>query len=141
METHSVYTLLAWWLCFGVEAEDIKELAPYAAPEGKDRLIDTILQRYQPDRAVAEKPCCARSFGVLNQIIDAEPDKRVKLVEKYLANWGKTVGTFKGLTSLGVQVDTSTKSNDELIASVDKIGAYKGFWAWELALLRAFFRH
>ena len=137
--THSAYTLLAWWHCFAVDTDDVKELAPYVAPEGKDRLIDMILQRYQPDRAVAEKPSCARSFGVLNQIIDAAADKRIKLAEKYLANWGKTVGTFKGLKSLGVQGEVGVKSNEELIASVENLGGYKGFWAWELALVVRFF--
>ena len=40
--THSVYTLLSWWLCFEVDESDISELAPYVAPAGDDRLLDTI---------------------------------------------------------------------------------------------------
>lgn len=139
---HSAYTLLAWWLCFGVAAADIKELAPYVAPAGEDRLTDTILQRYQPDRVVAEKPSCARSFGVLNQIIDAAPDKRIQLAEKYLATWGKTMGTLKGLSSLGIVCEPGLKSNKELRESHDAQAmrlSYLGFWAWELALVVRFF--
>ena len=139
-DTHSAYTLLSWWLCFEVDESDISELAPYVAPAGDDRLLDTILGRYQPDRVIAEKPSCARSFGVLNQMIEATPDKRIKLAEKYLANWGKTIGTLKGLNSLGIQGETTMKSNEDLIASESSLGhAYKGFWAWELALVVRFF--
>ncbi len=137
---HSAYTLLAWWLCFEADESAISELAPYVAPAGDDRLLDTILHRYQPDREVAEKPSCARSFGVLDQMIDATPDKRIKLAEKYLTNWGKTVGTLKALRSLGIQGESGLKSNEDLNASEQALGlAYKGFWAWELALVVRFF--
>ncbi len=69
---HSVYSWLSWFVCFGAQDEFIRNVAPFLCEAGKDRLIDIVLSFYQPDRKVAASCMNPETFGLLDQVIDAD---------------------------------------------------------------------
>lgn len=140
-EVHSAYSMICWFVCFEADPKKLGRIAPYLAIAGKDRLVDTILQKYQPDREIAEEDKCGRTFKLLQSVMDVDEAKAIKNLEKYLANWGKLMGTLKGLRSIGVTGTEGAKSNESLIANLDTVKniRYRGFWAWEVALVVRFF--
>lgn len=138
-QSHSVYTLLSWLICFEIDEERIKALLPYIAPEGKDRIIDTVAARYQPNRVIAETCACPRTHRLLDGMIDGNAAKQVSLATQYLDRWGKLMSTMKGLKALGgAAIAEGAKSNADL-AKMSEKKVFKGFWAWELALMVRFF--
>lgn len=140
-EIHSALSMISWFVCFDADPEKLGKIAPYIAVAGKDRLIDTVLQRYQPDREIATDDKCARTFKLLQSVLDVDEKKAIENLEKYLANWGKLMGTLKGLKSIGLLGTEGAKSNESLIANLDTVKniSYRGFWAWEVALVVRFF--
>jgi len=136
-DVHSAYCIVSWFVCFEADPHKLGRIAPRIAIAGKDRLIDTILQRYQPDREIAAEDRCGRTFKLLQSVMDVDKAKAIKNLEKYLATWGKLMGTLKGLRSIGVAGTERAKSNESLIANLDTIKnvSYCGFWAWEVALV------
>ena len=140
-EIHSALSMISWFVCFGADSQKMEQIAPYIAAAGKDRLIDTILKKYQPNREIATEDICGRTFKLLQSVLDTDKKKAIKNLEKYLANWGKLMGTLKGLRSIGLLGTRGAKSNESLIANLDTIKniSYRGFWAWEVALVVRFF--
>ena len=140
-DVHSSYCMVSWFLCFGADPKKIGEIAPYLVKAGHDRLVDTILQRFQPDREISTEDACGRTFKLLQSVMDVDEKKAIKNLEKYLANWGKLMGTLKGLRSIGLLGTEGAKSNESLIANLDTIKniSYVGFWAWEVAMVVRFF--
>lgn len=134
---HSAYSMVSWFVCFGADEKKLGRIAPYLVRAGEDRLVDTILQRYQPDRQIATEDKCGRTFKLLQSVLDVDESKAIKNLEKYLASWGKLMGTLKGLESIGLTGTRGAKSNESLIANLDTIKniSYRGFWAWEVALV------
>ena len=136
---HSVYVMLCWCVCMDVDPGTMQKLARSIAPEGEDRLVDMVLQRYDPGRAIAKASALPRVFGLLDQLMEANEAQRIKLLVKYLNNWGKTMSKLKGLRSLGgTDQAMGAKSNKDLdkedIMRPDLMG-YVGWWAWEVALV------
>jgi len=136
-DIHSAYSMMCWFVCFEADTKKLGRIAPYIARAGRDRLIDTILQKYQPDREIANEDRAVRTFKLLQSVMDVDEAKAIKNLEKYLANWGKLMGTLKGLRSIGLLGTRGAKSNESLIANLDTIEniSYRGFWAWEVALV------
>ncbi|GAB2191506.1 hypothetical protein MAH1_31140 [Sessilibacter sp. MAH1] len=134
---HSVYTWLCWFICFGGETQKIAKVAPFLGRAGKDRLIDTIIKHYQPNRIVAKTCMNPETFGLLDQVIDADTNERPALVKKYLDEWPRLIGHLRGLHSIGVFAGIRVKDRKTLIDSIDS--HYQGFWAWEAALVVKFF--
>ena len=138
---HSIYTWLAWFICFDGSADKISKISPYLCAAGTDRLVDTVLQRYQPDRKLADSAATPKTFGLLEHIIDASPAQRITLIEQYLENWPIYMGHFDGLKSIGINGTSDVKSREDLInnAVMDIDTEYYGLWAWEVALVVKFF--
>ncbi|GAB2190672.1 hypothetical protein MAH1_22800 [Sessilibacter sp. MAH1] len=134
---HSVYTWLCWFICFGGDAQKIAEVAPFLGRAGKDRLIDTIIKHYQPNRIIAKTCMNPETFGLLDQVIDADVNERPALVKKYLDDWPRLIGHLRGLHSIGVSAGVRVKDRKTLIDSIDS--HYQGFWVWEAALVVKFF--
>jgi len=131
----SVYTLLCWLICFDVEEETMKTLAPYITVEGEDRIIDSVLSRYQPGRKIADACAFPRLHRLLDSMFDSDAKKRVSLATQYLDRWGKLMSLLKGLKTVGgAAVAKGAKSNADL-AKLREKDIYKGFWAWDLALM------
>ena len=140
-EVHSALSMICWFVCFETDPGKLGQIAPYIAQAGKDRLVDTILKKYQPDREIATEDKCGRTFKLLQSVLDVDESKAIKNLEKYLANWGKLMGTLKGLKSIGLTGTQGAKSNESLVANLDTVKnvSYRGFWAWEVALVVRFF--
>ena len=138
-ELHELLAVLSWLVCFETDPDKIGRIAPCLAPAGEDRLIDTVLQRYQPDRVVADGPACARTFGPLDEIVLAGEAERVKLVRRYLDSWAVRMATLDGLRSIGTANAHGATSNASLEEESRVDDGYKGFWAWEAALVVRFF--
>lgn len=138
-DIHSVYCLLCWLLCFNVDPEKIAAFAPIIAPAGKDRLIDSVLSRYQPDREIALASGNAATFQLLDDCITATDEQRVEFLQKYIKDWGKLLSNLKGLSSIGIHRQKKL-TNKTLHKELEgKNITYKGFWMWEVALLVKFF--
>lgn len=136
-DVHSVYSMLSWFILFEADPAKLGYIAPYIAQAGKDRLVDTILQRCQPDREVATEDKCGRTFKLLQSVMDVDENKAIKNLEKYLASWGKLMGTLKSLSTIGTFIPRGAKSNETLLAIdlEEQNDNYIGFWAWEVALV------
>ncbi|GAA0398509.1 hypothetical protein GCM10009133_04180 [Cocleimonas flava] len=135
----SLYTLLSWFICFGINKDKISKIAPFLAPESEDRLLDVVLSRFQQDRKISNISGNPETFTLLDQIIDADENKRITLVELYLKDWGKLLSNLKGLGSLGIHRQKQL-TNKTLYKELEvKNATYKGFWAWEVALVVKFF--
>ncbi len=134
---HSVYTWLCWFICFGADPAKIADIAPFLCKAGKDRLIDTVLKSFQPDRVVAKTCMNPETFGLLDKVIDAPPSERPQLIETYLEDWPKFMGHLGGLKSIGIAGTNSVRDRETLIAAMND--HYQGFWAWEAALVVKFF--
>lgn len=134
---HSAYSMICWFVCFEADPEKLGRIAPYIGVPGIDRLVDTVLQKYDPDREVASEDQCRRTFKLLQSVMDVDEATAIENLQKYLASWGKQMGTLKGLKSVGVTGTEGAKSNESLIANLDTIKniSYRGFWAWEVALV------
>lgn len=140
-DVHSAYSMTSWFVCFEADPKKIERIAPYIAKAGVDRLIDTVLQKYQPDREISSEDKCVRTFKLLQSVLDVDEAKAIKNIEKYLSTWGKLMGTLKGLRSIGLTGTEGATSNESLIANLDTVKniSYRGFWAWEVAMVvRAF---
>jgi len=136
---HSAYCLLCWLICFNTPPEKIAALGPVLAPEGKDRLIDTILSQFQPDRVIASSSGNPATFQLLDDVIDASAEQRVELLQQYMKDWGKLLSNLKGLKSIGI-FRKKKLTNKTLHKELEgKNVTYKGFWMWEVALLVKFF--
>lgn len=134
-QVQSVYTLLSWLICFDVSAEVLTELERYIAPEGKDRIVDTVLAGYRPERVIADSCACPRTHGLLDAMIDADDERRVTLAAQYLQRWGKLMSTLKGLAALGGAGRAKGAKNNADLLTLSENPSYKGFWAWDLALM------
>jgi len=135
-DVQTVYTLLSWLICFDVDDKHMARLAPYIAPEGEDRIIDTVLSRYQPGRPIADKVAFPRTHRLLDTLLDSDEKKRVSLATQYLERWGKLMSTLKGLSALGgAWAAVGAKSNDDLDNLHQGRPSFEGYWAWDLALL------
>jgi len=135
----SVYTWLAWFICFKADEGFLKEIAPTLAYAGHDRLVDTIFARYDPARTIAPDSAYPRSYQLLDDLIDANDADREKLVKKYLKNWCKFMAaTGSNVPSMGVYLPKGIKSNKALMETPTD-SAYHGYWAWEVALVVQFF--
>ncbi|MCE2027997.1 PoNe immunity protein domain-containing protein [Sessilibacter corallicola] len=134
---HSVYTWLCWFICFGSDPAKIAEIAPFLCKAGKDRLIDTVLKSFQPDRVVAKTCMNPETFGLLDKVIDAPPSERPQLIETYLEDWPKFMGHLGGLSSIGIENTYRVRDYASLVAAIGD--DYQGFWAWEAALVVKFF--
>lgn len=133
---HSAYTMLSWCVCLDADVDTMRKLARTIAEPGADRLVDTVLQRYDPERVVAAGPAAPRVFGLLDRAIDADPAGRIALLSRYLDNWGKFMGMLKGRYSLGGgDRAMRAKSNSDLEAEKRLNKNYLGWWAWEVALV------
>ncbi|MDC0435496.1 DUF1911 domain-containing protein, partial [bacterium] len=136
---HSVYVLLSWCVCLGADVGTMEKLAPSIAPSGEDRLVDIVLQRYDPAREIADESAAPKVFGLLDQLIDTNEPQRIKLIVKYLNTWGKSMSKLESYRSLGgADQARRAKSNKDLdkedIMRPDLMG-YVGWWAWEVALV------
>ena len=135
---HSVYSILCWLVCLDADAKMMSTLAKYLLPEGLDRLTDTVLHRYDSSRAIGDTCSHPKTFGLLDSLIDAAADKRPAIVASYLKIWGRSMGTLKGCTSLGMgNTKRGIKTNKALVEAIGQ--SYKGLWAWETALVVKFF--
>jgi hypothetical protein len=135
-----LYTLIGWFICFGVDDKKLSQIAPFLGPENEDRLLDVALSRYQPDRKVAKRSGSPKTFTLLDQIIDVDEQQRIQLVENYLKDWGKLLSHLNGLSSLGIHRQKKL-TNNTLHKELDvKNPTYKGFWAWEIAFVVKVFR-
>jgi hypothetical protein len=133
---HEAYSILCWLLCFGCDPQDLAAIAPEFGPAGQDRLIDTILSRYQPDREVADSSGHPATFQLIDDVVTANPEERVAVLTKYMKDWGKLLSNLNGLASIGIfrKRKLTNKTLDK-----DVGGAYVGYWMWEVALLVKFF--
>ncbi len=130
------YVFLAYFVCLGADAETMRALSPLMAKAGEDRLVDLILSQYEPDRIIADKAAQPRIFGDLDKLIDATPEERIKLIEHYLDRWAVQISKLKGLALLGgVGGLEGAKSNADLEEEGFLAPNYKGWWAWEVALM------
>lgn len=135
---HSVYSILCWLVCLDADADKMAKLAKYLLPAGFDRLTDTVLQRYDSSRTIAEACSHPKTFGLLDSLIDASADKRPAIVASYLKVWGRSMGTLKGITGIGMaNTKRVVKTNQALVEAIGP--GYKGLWAWEAALVVNFF--
>lgn len=129
------YTLVSWLVCFGVDADKLATLAPFIAPPDVDRILDTVLVRYQPSRLIARSVACPRTHRLIDEMLDADSTKQIALAEKYLDRWAKLMSTLNGMGMLnGASRANGAKSNADL-AKLAEHGLFKGFWAWELAMI------
>ena len=129
------YTLLSWFICFDTDADKLSKLAPFIAPEGCDRILDTILARYQPDRVVAESCACPRTHRLLESLFDASNEKQEELCHRYLDRWARLMSSLNGKGILnGASRAEGAKSNADLVRLAEQT-SYKGFWAFELAMI------
>lgn len=141
-DVHSVYTILAWCLCFEtvLDSPSIRSLFTHLCKPNFDRLSDTVRSSFADVAGISESACAyPRAFGLLDQIIDAEPSQRAELVSKYLVNWPKHISQLK-FNSLAFNCSksgSSLKSRKDLVAGMNN--HFKGYWAWEAALVVKFF--
>lgn len=133
---HEAYSILCWLLCFNVSDNDITALAVEFGPAGKDRLVDTILARYQPDRVIASGSGHPATFQLLDDVIDASESDRIVVLQRYMKEWGKLLSNLNGLGSIGI---FRQKKLTNKTLGKDVGAAYKGYWMWEVALLIKFF--
>ena len=133
---YTIYTWLCWMLCFGADREKVGKITPYLCEAGKDRLLDAIASHYEPGRDIGVGCANPKTFGLLDQLFDAEASRYVAIVETYLEDWPVYMGQLD-LGTIGINCGTNLKSREDLIASIND--NYQGFWAWEVALVVKFF--
>jgi hypothetical protein len=124
----SDYELMMENLCWLVCLFDRPALAAYIAhcnPPGADRLLDLIAAAtVEPDRPVAATLAFPKRWTPLLEVADAAPEARPALLVKAYKKW-KRHQPDKGLPPEG--------------ATTVLDGSYKGYWAWEVALVAAVF--
>lgn len=129
---HHIYTLLCLFYCFGIDDKKMQVIAPVLFEEGKDRLIDKILQRWQPARKIAAGSGHPATFQLLDDFIDAGQIERIDIIHTYIKNWAKLLSNLKSPT-IGLSRRKKLSKNEDL--EKDVTGMYVGFWMWEVALL------
>ena len=130
---HDCYSILCWFICFGGDAEKIKQIVPRLAPAGADRVLDSVCSLYQPDREIAEGSAHPLAFGLLDKAL-TEPEKATQHILKYLNNWWKYTSKIR-LRTIASTGTTQTKTREALMELAEQSDAHKGYWAWEVALL------
>jgi len=152
-DAFSVFTLIAWLLCFDIEEKNMQAIIPFIAPEGIDPLVDSILKRYQPGRIIGhsneiEKIYTKPVFECWHKIGNSTGKEQVSLIHTYLDDWAlllsqkaKGSGEITGMYSLGLIIGAAHKSNKTLSKEIEgkKYPSYNGHWAWEVALFVKFF--
>lgn len=136
---HSVYTLMAFCLCFmdDFDQQSFEEFVTYLCPSGQDRLADIVRAKFTDVTLIADVSGSAKCFDILTKIVDASPAQRPYLVRQHLDNWPVSVAKM-GFTSIGgSNVPDTAKTKGDLVAGMDD--HYKGFWAWDVALVVKFF--
>ena len=134
-QLQDAYTLLSWLICFDTDVDKLAQLAPFIAPERCDRILDSILARYQPGRVVADLCACPRTHRLLESMIDANSERQEELCRQYLDRWARLMSTLKGMGKLGgTGLAKGARSNADL-KKLSSTGIFFGFWAWELAMI------
>lgn len=137
-EVHAMYLLLSWLVCFGADEQKIRRIAPQLCEPGHDRLADTVLNRYQGNRVIAEAHALPDTYRLIQESIDAPEEKTIDNLQHYLDTWGQRMGSLTRVKVWGHSgCCWGATSNESLYANTK--GNYCGFWAWEVALVVRFF--
>ncbi|GGK65880.1 hypothetical protein GCM10007941_15140 [Amphritea balenae] len=85
-DQQKVSLFLLYSIVNGLTDRDRRQFAE-GTPAGVDRFVDRLLQRYQPERELAEHIEDSRMFKHLYKVFDAEPEQRPALIKDFLENW------------------------------------------------------
>jgi hypothetical protein len=135
-EMLSVYTIMAWMLCFGADTTRLAKLFPYLLDEGQDQLADTVIASLAPDRKIGAGALWPKAFGELNSLVDATSDERQAHILAYAKRWPGIMGKLNS-PSIGIAVAGRPRTYKKMVENIG--GMYGGYWAWEMALVVKFF--
>jgi hypothetical protein len=83
----SCFWLYSLALCLGADDELLRRMVKLFGNEGEDSLFDRVIRQRFPERRVGETLLYPRPYLSLAQAIDATPEKRDKLLAKFVGNW------------------------------------------------------
>ncbi|RRC98609.1 DUF1911 domain-containing protein [Amphritea balenae] len=89
-DQQKVSLFLLYSIVNGLTDQDRRQFAE-GTPAGVDRFVDRLLQRYQPERDLAEHIEDPRMFKHLYKVFDAEPEQRPALIKDFLENWEERI--------------------------------------------------
>jgi len=138
-EMVSIFTFYAWLLCFDTPKNKIETLSNYITPAGSAISVDTVIQHFQPDRAIGEKNSQkSELFPIWAQMFTLKGDDQIAVIKDYLDNWAKYLTQYHGVpfSSLATYLNMKHKSNKTLVKQLErkKHMAFYGYWVWEVAL-------
>jgi len=143
----TLLTEMAWYICFRVDETKLKFVSKHFVYDNVCLAIDTIMARYHAERAVADNnPTEAEFLTFWNQFVQANKSKQETLLPDYLNDWARILtadneDSSVSIVSAGANLAINHLSNDTLPEEVEGENhpIYKGYWAWEVALMVAFF--
>jgi len=135
---YSVYSWLAWCLCFETDFEQVRSTIPWLCSAGQDRLTDQVCASLVKDWTCADGCGYQNAFGLLEQVLMEKPEHRAEALKQYIDNWPKHIGFVDG-SPIGFKCSISSSgelSKNDLVKGMNS--HFLGFWAWEVALIVKF---